>query len=111
MSRFTRSILAMIAYLIGAAILIWIVAHYFLFPAMEAAHGATAHQKRQLMATSRLMLMVVLFVLSVVTFMLFRVRRFFFPRPSEKPQRTQYVDAWAEAGRRAEAPPEDNDAS
>ena len=110
MSRFTRSILAMVAYLIGAAILISIVGHYFLFPAMQAAHGASAPQKRQLMATSRLMLMVVLFVLGVVTLMLFRVRRFFSPRPTEKPQRTQYVDAWAEAGRRAEAPPLDDEA-
>jgi hypothetical protein len=48
---------------------------------------------------------VILFILCVGILIVFRVRRFFFPQPSSVPQKTQYVDAWAEAGKRATAGP------
>jgi uncharacterized membrane protein len=105
MSRFGRSLWAAIAFVVVFVIIISVVAEYFLFPAMQLAHDASPAQKRQLMAASRLMMMIVLFVLCVVMFMLFRVRRFFFPQSLPKRERTQYIDVWAEAGRRAQAPP------
>jgi hypothetical protein len=91
----------MIAFLVGSAILILVVSNYFLIPAMIASHDATAAQKRQLAAYSRLLLAIVLFIMIVGLLLLFRVRRFFFPgQGSRKQQKTPYVDAWEEAGRR-----------
>ena len=67
---------------------------------MIAAQDATPGQKRELAAFSRLLLAIVLFILCVGILMIFRVRRFFFPRASAKRQKTEYIDAWAEAGKR-----------
>jgi hypothetical protein len=107
--RPARSLWAMIAFLAGFTILITVLAHYFLIPAMEAAQGATPTQKRQLSAYSTLLLAVVLFVLGVGLVLVFRVRRFFFPRATSAPQRTEYIDAWAESARRFDERPRADD--
>lgn len=104
-----RSIWPMVAFLVGAAILIWVVADQFLIPAMEAAQDATVRQKRHLMAWARLLLAIVLVILCVGIILLFRIRRFFFPSPVSKRQKTEYIDAWAEAGKRATAPSADEE--
>jgi hypothetical protein len=104
--RLKRTLWAMAAFLLGFAILILIVTHYYLLPAMEAARGADVSGRRQLSAFSTLLLAVVLFVLLVGLAMTFRVHRFFFPRPSSPPPpRTPHVDAWAESARRVPTPP------
>jgi hypothetical protein len=107
--RPARSLWAMIAFLAGFTILITVLAHYFLIPAMEAAQGATPAQKRQLSAYSTLLLAVVLFVLGVGLVLVFRIRRFFFPRATSAPQKTEYVDAWSESARRLEKRPRMDD--
>jgi hypothetical protein len=104
MFRFDRSIWAVIAFLVVFVVVIGIVADYFLVPAMQLVRDATPAQKRQLVAASRLMMMIVLLVLCVLLFMFFRVKRFFFPQPLPKREKTEYVDLWAEAGRRAQIP-------
>lgn len=100
MPHFNRSIWAMVVFLLGFALLIWIVSNQFLFPALAAANSATLPQKQQLVAYSRLILAIVLLILCVGILILFRVRRFFFPSPTQPRQKTQYVDAWTEAGKR-----------
>ena len=106
--RLKRALWAMAAFLVGFAILIVIVSHYYLLPAMEAARGADLSGRRQLSAFSTLLLAVVLFVLLVGLGMTFRVHRLFFPRPMPPPPpRTQHVDAWAESARRVPTPPVD----
>lgn len=103
--RLTRSLWAIVIYLAGATLLIGLVTYYFLIPAMRVAHDANVAQKHQLVAYSRLLLAVVLFILCVGLLLLFRVGRFFFPSAPSKRHRTQYIDVWAEAGRRTPAPP------
>ena len=98
---------SVLVFLVGFAALIVVVSYYFLFPAMEAAsgHGVTDVEKRRLVAYSRLLLAVVLFVLFAGLVMTFRIGRFFFPRPTPPRTQTNYVDAWAESGRRVDVPP------
>jgi len=105
-----RTTVAVLAFLLLFAILLVSVSNFYLLPAMSAAKNATPDEKRRLMAYSRLLLMLVLFILFVGLVMTFRVGRFFFPRASGPRVRTKYVDVWAEAGRRLEeqdAEPED----
>lgn len=94
-------------FLAGFAGLISLLSRYFLIPALLAANDATAAQKRQLSAVATLLLAVVLFILGVGLMLVFRVRRFFFPRStgSESRQHTSCVDAWSESARRMKNPP------
>ena len=101
-----RTYWAVLAFLIGFAILLVGVCSYYLVPAMDAAQHATPKEKRTLMAVSRLMLFVVLFVVFAGLLLTFRVGRFFFPRKSAPRTHTDYVDAWSEAGKRMQPPPE-----
>jgi len=103
-----RTYWAILAFLIGFTILLIGVCSYYLVPAMDAATspGITPKEKRTLMAVSRLMLFVVLFVVFSGLLLTFRVGRFFFPRKSAPRTQTNYVDAWAEAGKRMQPPPE-----
>ena len=92
---------AMVAYLLGFAILITFVAWYYLIPALEAATNATPPQRQQLSAYALLLMAVVLLIVLVGILLTFRVSRYFFPRPPHAPgERTKYVDAWAESARR-----------
>jgi hypothetical protein len=105
---FSRSLVGLVAYLAGFAVVLVVVCWLYLFPAIRAAASAIEHhdlrQKRELAATASLILFVVLFVLFAGLLLAFRVGRFFFPRPPV-PRRTptQYVDAWEESGRRVNA--------
>jgi hypothetical protein len=105
------------AFLAGFAIILALVTWGYLIPAADAAKpmfGATTvpvDRKKdlaQLRAVSWLLLAVVLVVLGGLLVLTFRVGWFFFPRPTVKRTQTRYVDAWAEAGRRVEAPPLDD---
>ena len=102
MLRPARPVWPMIVFLAGFTILIIAVSHYFLIPALLASNGATADEKRHLQAFATLLLTVVLFVLAMGIVLVFQIRRFFMPTPSATRQKTDYVDAWAEAGKRAQ---------
>jgi hypothetical protein len=99
-SRPGRSVWPLVLFLVGFIALIWIVSEYFLIPAMTVAKEATREQKKQLVAHSRLLMAVVLFILCVGLLMLFRIRRFFFPRSLGTRTKTEYIDAWAESAKR-----------
>ncbi len=99
-ARAGRTAVAVLAFLLLFAILLVSVSNFYLLPAMSAAKNATPDEKRRLMAFSRLLLMLVLFILFVGLVMTFRVGRFFFPRATGPRVRTKYVDVWAEAGQR-----------
>jgi hypothetical protein len=106
-----RTPIAVLAFLLLFAILIVGVFEFYLAPAMMAAKNATPDEKRRLMAVSRLLLAVVLFILIVGLMLTFRIGRFFFPRQRGPRVQTKYVDVWAEAGRRldAEKPSDDEE--
>jgi hypothetical protein len=110
--RFRRSMWAMVAYLLGFAVLITFIAWYYLIPALEAATSATPRQRQQLSAYSLLLMAVVLLIVFVGIVLTFRVSRYFFPRPSHTRTPTKYVDAWAESAKRLEphASEDDDDA-
>jgi heme/copper-type cytochrome/quinol oxidase subunit 2 len=101
--RFRRSMWAMVAYLVGFAILITFIAWYYLIPAMDAARNATANQRQQLSAYSLLLMAILLLVVFVGIVLTFRVSRYFFPRPPGSRTQTKYVDAWAESAKRLDA--------
>ena len=104
-------LLRVAAFMAAFAILITIVSRYYLFPAMDAAAHASPHDRAILRAHSALLLAVVLFVIFVGWAFIFRVGRYFFPRPgvSKRPPATQYPDAWAESAKRVQPLEEDDE--
>jgi cytochrome c biogenesis protein CcdA len=98
-----------LAFLLAFVLLLVAVLVYCLVPGMQAAQHATETEKQHLVAWFRLLLAVLLLILFCGLLLTFRVSRFFLPRPDPPKTRTKYVDAWAEAGRRAQAPEEEED--
>ncbi len=98
-----------VAFLLGFALLIAVVAHWYLLPALSASEHADTIQKRQLAATARLMLAIVLFILIAGLILTFRIGRFFNPRHGNPAAPTKYVDAWAESAKRVVVPPDEEE--
>jgi heme/copper-type cytochrome/quinol oxidase subunit 2 len=97
-----------VAFLVVFALVLLAATHLYLLPAFRAAKDADDAQRRQLATSATLVLAVVLFVLFAGLVLTFRVSRYFFPRPPVvRAKPTEYVDAWAEAGRRMTAAAED----
>jgi hypothetical protein len=107
--RFGRVLWATLAFLLGFTVLIVFISNWYLIPALKAAQVATGPEKRALVAHSRLLLAIVLFMLVAGIILTFRFGRYFTPRVGEKPKPTEYPDAWAEAGRRVSVPPRADD--
>jgi len=109
-SRPGRVLARALIFLAIFAVVLLAATKLYLLPAMAAAKDAGPVERRHLQAVAVLMLCVVLFVLFAGLLLTFRPGRFFFPRPpTARVKPTQYVDAWAEAGRRAATPPSDDD--
>jgi hypothetical protein len=104
-----RVLWATLAFMAGFAILLAFVSRWYLIPAMQAAQDATGPEKQQIVAHSRLLLAVVLFILVAGILLTFRFGRYFIPRAGEKAKPTQYPDAWAESAKRVSVPPRDRD--
>ena len=98
-----------LAFLLGFAVLIYVVSVWYLLPALDAARDANPVEKKSLAAHARLLLAVVLVILVCGIVLTFRFGRFFLPRAREPRQRTKYVDAWAESANRMETPPPDGE--
>jgi hypothetical protein len=94
-----------VAFMVGFLVLVFFLTSYYILPATEAFMLGTIGEKRQIDAYSSLLMYVLLVILLSGLLLTFRVGRFFFPRNSPQREKTQYVDAWAEAGRRAQPPP------
>ena len=107
--RAGRTPWAVLGFLIGFGVLIIFVSFYYLMPAMDAALSAGPKQRRHLAAYSWLLMSLVLFILFVGLLMTFRIGRFFFPRSTPPPGKTQYVDAWAESAKRVSVPQESDE--
>ena len=102
--RAGRSIWAVLGFLTLFMGIVVMVSRWYLLPAIEAAQRATPDEKRALQAHALLLMALLLVILACGLLLSFGIGRFFFPRPTTQPPvRTRYVDAWAEAGRRAEA--------
>ena len=88
-----------------------LVSRYYLLPGLARAQHMTKPQRHVLAVHSLLLMAVLLTILTCGLLLTFRLGRHLFPPRANKPVRTRYVDAWAEAGRRAEVepPPEADD--
>jgi len=91
--------------MVGFMVLITFLTSYYIIPATEAFMLGTTGEKRQIDAYSSLLMCVLLVILLSGLLLTFRIGRYFFPRQLPKREKTKYVDAWAEAGRRAPTPP------
>jgi hypothetical protein len=98
-----------LAFLAGFAVLLILVSHWYLIPALRASQTADPIQKRHLVAQSRLVLAILLFILIAGILLTFRFGRLLVPRVGEKHKPTQYSDAWAESAKRVSVPPRDAD--
>ena len=74
---FRRTFWATLAFLLAFVALLLLIARYFMQPAVQAAHVATAPERRQLSAVSILLLAILLTMLIVGLLLTFRVHRFF----------------------------------
>ena len=85
--------------------------YYYLLPAhrafLQAKHDGDRHGLHAISATSALLMTVVLIILIAGLLLTFRIGRLFFPRNAPPRTKTQYIDAWAESGKRMETPPEE----
>jgi hypothetical protein len=99
--RSGRTMIAVLCFLLLFAILIVLVSQWYLLPTLNAFKTAGKAEKNEIAIYARLLLAVLLVILLIGLMLTFRIGRFFFPRKSEPPVRTKYVDAWAEAGKRA----------
>jgi hypothetical protein len=100
---------SVMAFLFSFLFILLLVGWMYLIPAAGAMEHADATQRVWLRDTSRLLLAAILVTLGGILMICFRVGQYFLPRPSNRPTQTRYVDAWEEAGRRLEVPPEDDD--
>jgi hypothetical protein len=107
MLRPSRSIWATLVFLLGFTLLIILVSHYFLLPAILASRDATAQEKQHIQAVATLVLTIVLFILGVGLVLTLRVKRFFLTPAPRTRTKTEYSDAWAEAGKRAKLSEDD----
>jgi hypothetical protein len=100
---------SVLAFLSAFLLILLLVGWMYLIPAASAMEHADATQRVWLRDTSRLLLAAILVTLGGILVICFRVGRYFLPGPTSTRTKTRYVDAWAEAGRRMEIPPEDKD--
>ena len=99
---------AVLAFLSAFALILVMLGWFYLIPTAAAMQHADTTQRLWLRDTSRLLLAVILFVLISILILSFRIGRFFIPRPTDRPTRTRYIDAWSEAGKRMPTPPPDD---
>jgi hypothetical protein len=99
-SRPGGALAGVIVYLVGFTLLMLAMLHWFFGPAAAAMKGADLAGRKQLGAVAWLMLSITIVYLIAGLFLVFRIGRFFFPRPRAPRVRTPHVDIWSEAGKR-----------
>jgi hypothetical protein len=100
------SVWAFATFLVMFGVLLWVVSTWYLLPALSDFYGGDEHGKRIISAQAWLLMALVLLILGMMMILLFKISRFFFPRPFVKREKTQYTDAWTEAGKRFKSPPD-----
>lgn len=104
-----RAYVGVVIYLLVFAAVLALVSRLYLLPALAAAGEANPQERRQLAAHAWLVMAVVLFVLFAAMLLTVRIGRFFVPRPTVQRKKTEYVDAWAESGKRMKTPPAEDE--
>lgn len=91
----------LLVFAIASMVLIGVVAHSYLLPAFQTPPATDPKLRRYQAAVSLLLLSVVLVVIFGMGVLTLRVTRRLRHRDRTPPKPTRYVDAWAEAGKRA----------
>lgn len=107
--RSGRSRWTVLGFLAGSFLILLLVCHQFLIPALLVAQGIDDRGRKHLAAISALVLAIVLVCLLAGMILIIRPGRFFLPRRPAPKTRTIYTDAWAESARRLKTPDDDPD--
>jgi heme/copper-type cytochrome/quinol oxidase subunit 2 len=84
-------------------ILLVVVSRWYLIPALTAFSSADPQQRRLLSLHALLLMSVLLILLALFLILIYRLGRSILG-PSGRGKPTQYVDAWAESGKRLKPP-------
>ncbi len=98
-----RSVWPHFAFMGLFTILLIVVSHWYLIPALEAFSGADPKERRLLSLHALLLMSVLLILLGLFLVLIFRLGRSLLG-PSGRGKPTQYVDAWTESGKRLKTP-------
>ena len=91
-------------------LLMVMVTHWFLLPALEAYNGTKDPKDHKILGAHALALMAILLVfLGLFLVLMFRVSRFFFAEEKRTETKTKYVDAWAESAKRMKMKDEESE--
>lgn len=101
-----RLVWPFVGFLLAFAVMLIGVCRWYLLPAMDAFNHADKLQRRLLGLHALLIMSALLVALGMMMVLMFRVGRFFFPRPGSPRSKTTYTDAWTEAGKRMRTPDE-----
>jgi hypothetical protein len=105
--RLLRSIVGVTVFLIGFAVALLALLHWYIRPALAARAHADAIQKRELALHAILLLVTLLALLLIWLMVIFQVRNWFTATSSRPRKPTVYPDAWTESARRTDVPPDE----
>jgi hypothetical protein len=105
--RLLRSVVGVAAFLVGFTVALLALLNWYVRPALTVRAHADAIQRRELGLHAILLLMTLLLLLVIWLMIIFPVRNWFTPASARPGKPTEYPDAWTEAARRLETPPED----
>jgi hypothetical protein len=86
--------------------LLMLVTKVYLLRALADFNGADERGRKLIGLHATLLMLMVLVILGLSLVLIFRVGRYFFPDRYRKREKTNYTDAWAEAGKRMKPPEE-----
>src|ERR1700683_794266 len=100
-ARTGRSVWAFVAFLALFCFVLGLMTELYLLPALSAFKVADERGRKLLAVHALLLMCAVLAILGLSWIMIFRVGRYFFPaRGGTREEKTNYTDAWTEAGKR-----------
>jgi heme/copper-type cytochrome/quinol oxidase subunit 3 len=106
--RSGRSLVGFTIIMVGFGLFFTLMAMYFLLPATQAAAASPTTEKKRLLAMMALMLVLVLLSLAAMASLVMAFAGMLKTRNKNRREKTRYVDAWGEAGKRMPLPPEDD---
>jgi hypothetical protein len=101
-----RSVWAFVGFLGLFCALLVLVTKVYLLRTLTDFNGADEKGKRIIALHAMLLMSLLLVILGLSLVLIFRIGRYFFPARYKKPEKTEYTDAWAEAGKRMKPPEE-----
>ncbi|HEX4055554.1 MAG TPA: hypothetical protein VHX86_14915 [Tepidisphaeraceae bacterium] len=104
--RAGKSVWGFVGFLGLFCILLVLVTKVYLLRALTDFNGADEKARKIIALHALLMMSLLLVILGLSLLLIFRIGRYFFPRRTEPRTKTQYTDAWTEAGKRMKTPEE-----